>query len=62
MDIDISPLARAIARLEEAVAAYQQDTSQTLIRDGLIQRFQFTYDISPNCYAAIWPPTRVHLN
>jgi nucleotidyltransferase substrate binding protein (TIGR01987 family) len=46
MEIDISGLERAITRLEEAVAAYQQDTSQSLIRDGLVQRFEFTYEIS----------------
>ena len=46
MDIDISPLERAIARLEEAVATYQQDTTRTLIRDGLVQRFEFTYEIA----------------
>jgi hypothetical protein len=46
MDIDISPLERAIDRLEEAVAAYQQDTARTLIRDGLVQRFEFTYEIA----------------
>ncbi len=46
MEIDISPLERAIARLEEAVPAYQQDTSQSLIRDGLVQRFEFTYEIA----------------
>ncbi|MGD0104336.1 MAG: HI0074 family nucleotidyltransferase substrate-binding subunit [Rhodopila sp.] len=47
MDIDIAPLERAIARLEEAVEVYQQDTSQSLIRDGLVQRFEFTYEL---CY------------
>src|SRR3954447_17802247 len=46
MDIDISPQVRAIERLEEGVAAYQRNPSQTLIRDGLVQRFEFTYDIS----------------
>jgi nucleotidyltransferase substrate binding protein (TIGR01987 family) len=46
MEIDTSALERAITRLEEAVAAYQQDTSQSLIRDGLVQRFEFTYEIS----------------
>jgi hypothetical protein len=46
MELDISALERAIARLEEAVAAYQRDTSQSLIRDGLVQRFEFTYEIS----------------
>lgn len=46
MDIDISPLIRAIERLEEAVAAYQRDTSRMLIRDALIHRFELTYDLS----------------
>ena len=46
MELDISALERAITRLQEAVEAYQKDTTQSLIRDGLIQRFEFTYDIS----------------
>jgi len=46
MTLDIKPLLNAIARLEEGWAAYQRDTTQTLIRDGLIQRFEFTYEIS----------------
>ncbi len=46
MDLDISPLERAIARLEEAVETYHKDTSQLLIRDGLVQRFEFTYELS----------------
>jgi nucleotidyltransferase substrate binding protein (TIGR01987 family) len=46
MKLDISALERAIARLEEAVATYGQDTTQSLIRDGLVQRFEFAYEIS----------------
>jgi nucleotidyltransferase substrate binding protein (TIGR01987 family) len=46
MAIDISPLERAIAGLEEALDVYQRDTSQTLIRDGLVQRFEFTFELS----------------
>jgi nucleotidyltransferase substrate binding protein (TIGR01987 family) len=46
MELDISALERAIARLEEAVEAYRKDTTQSLIRDGLVQRFEFTYEIS----------------
>jgi nucleotidyltransferase substrate binding protein (TIGR01987 family) len=46
MELDTSALERAIGRLEEAVTAYQTDTSQSLIRDGLVQRFEFTYEIS----------------
>ena len=46
MKLELSPLANAIARLDEGWAAYDRDRSQTLIRDGLIQRFEFTYEIS----------------
>jgi hypothetical protein len=46
MTLDLSPLSRAVSRFEEAVEVYQRDPSQTLIRDGLIQRFEFTYEIS----------------
>ena len=40
----ISPFERAIQRLEEGLVRYQSDTSDTQIRDGLIQRFEFTYE------------------
>ena len=46
MPLDFSPLANAVARLEEGLARYGADTSDTQIRDGLIQRFEFTYDLS----------------
>lgn len=44
--IDFSPLEKAITRLSEGWIRYQQDISDTQIRDGLIQRFEFTYEIS----------------
>lgn len=44
--LNIQPLVNAITRLEEGWLRYQQDTSDTQIRDGLIQRFEFTYEIS----------------
>jgi hypothetical protein len=41
--IDISPLARAIQRLDEGWERYQRDISDTQIRDGLIKRYlEFT--------------------
>lgn len=46
MPLDFSSLANAIARLDEGLARYLADTSDTQIRDGLIQRFEFTYDLS----------------
>ncbi|SIT65945.1 nucleotidyltransferase substrate binding protein, HI0074 family [Ectothiorhodosinus mongolicus] len=46
MNLDTSPLERAIQRLAEGWDRYQQDTNDLQIRDGLIQRFEFTYEIS----------------
>ena len=46
MELNITPLARAVARLDEGLRRYLQDTSDEQIRDGLIQRFEFTYELS----------------
>lgn len=43
---NISPLQRALDRLIEGLARYESDTSDTQIRDGLVQRFEFTYEIA----------------
>ena len=43
---DITTLNRAVARLDEGLLRYQTDISDLQIRDGLIQRFEFTYEIS----------------
>ncbi|MBP6104293.1 MAG: nucleotidyltransferase substrate binding protein [Gammaproteobacteria bacterium] len=44
MKLDLSPLVKAIARLQEGFDRYQKDPSDLQIRDGLIQRFEFTYE------------------
>jgi len=44
--LDISPLERAIARLQEGLARVNSDSQDDQLRDGLIQRFEFTYEIS----------------
>lgn len=44
--VDITALSKAIDRLEEALVVYQRDKSQTIILDGLILRFEFTYEIA----------------
>ncbi|OOF61100.1 nucleotidyltransferase substrate binding protein [Rodentibacter pneumotropicus] len=44
--LDFTPLEKAIFRLEEGLNRYQQDISDIQIRDGLIQRFEFTYELS----------------
>ncbi len=40
----INPFERTIQRLDEGLMRYQSDTRDTQIRDGLIQRFEFTYE------------------
>lgn len=44
--LDLTPVERAITRLREGLERYQKDITDTQIRDGLIQRFEFTYEIS----------------
>ena len=46
MTLDLTPLANAVERLREGLTRYLTDTSDTQIRDGLIQRFEFTYELS----------------
>ncbi len=42
---NIQAFEKAILRLEEGLARYQQDVDDTQIRDGLVQRFEFTYEL-----------------
>lgn len=44
MSLDLSPLRNAITRLSEGLERYQSETDDSQIRDGLIQRFEFTYE------------------
>jgi nucleotidyltransferase substrate binding protein (TIGR01987 family) len=44
--MNIEPLAKAVRRLEEGLDRYRQDVSDIQIRDGLVQRFEFTYELS----------------
>ena len=46
MTLDISPFEKAIVRLSEGLARYELDVTDEQIRDGLIQRFEFTYELS----------------
>jgi nucleotidyltransferase substrate binding protein (TIGR01987 family) len=45
MPFDPSPLVNATARLHEGLTRYERDTADEQIRDGLIQRFEFTYEL-----------------
>lgn len=42
----ITPLKNATQKLSEGLIRYQSDISDEQIRDGLIQRFEFTYELS----------------
>ena len=46
MKLDLSPLIKAIERLEEGLERHQREPGDTQLRDGLIQRFEFTYEVS----------------
>jgi len=46
IDLSIEPFEKAIASLEQALDRHAQDTSDDLIRDACIQRFEFTYELA----------------
>lgn len=43
---DTSLFEQAIQRLEEGLVRYYEDENDEQIRDGLIQRFEFTYELA----------------
>lgn len=47
MTLDFSPLEHAAARLAEGLARHQGEPADAQLRDGLMQRFEFTYDLAP---------------
>lgn len=46
IQLNVEPLLKAVQRLEEGINRYQKDVSDIQIRDGLVQRFEFTYELS----------------
>lgn len=46
MKLDTTSLGNAVRRLREGLARYERDATDEQIRDGLIQRFEFTYELS----------------
>ncbi len=44
--LDISPLANAVERLREGLERHRREPGDDQLRDGLIQRFEFTYELS----------------
>lgn len=45
-NLDLSALTSALNRLAEGNDRYLKEINDTQIRDGLIQRYEFTYEIS----------------
>jgi len=46
MPLDVTPLANATARLREGLARHKSEPLDEQLRDGLIQRFEFTYELT----------------
>lgn len=46
MALDFSPFAQAVTRLEEGLRRHELHPQDDQLRDGLIQRFEFTYDLA----------------
>lgn len=46
MKLNPTPLANAVERLREGLGRYESDPKDEQIRDGLIQRFEFTYELA----------------
>ena len=46
IELDIQPLKKAIASLQAALARHELAPDDDVVRDGCIQRFEFTYELS----------------
>lgn len=46
MPIDLTPLHKAIGRLDFALTRHAREPADEEVRDSVIQRFEFTYDLS----------------
>ena len=46
MVLDLTAFQRALKKLNEGLVRYQSDITDEQIRDGLIQRFEFTYELA----------------
>lgn len=44
--LDISPLVHAVERLAEGLERHRREPADEQLRDGLIQRFEFTYELA----------------
>jgi nucleotidyltransferase substrate binding protein (TIGR01987 family) len=46
LKLDATPLGSAVKRLREGFLRHQREPMDEQVRDGLIQRFEFTYELS----------------
>lgn len=46
MALDLTPLLNAVAALERALDRHHREPADEEVRDSVIQRFEFTYDLS----------------
>ena len=46
MELIIEPLEKALTTLKEAWVEYNKDLSNTFVRDSVIQRFEYTFELS----------------
>lgn len=46
LKLDTTSLGNAVRRLREGLVRYEHDPKDEQIRDGLIQRFEFTYELA----------------
>ncbi|MBV8575148.1 MAG: nucleotidyltransferase substrate binding protein [Acetobacteraceae bacterium] len=46
MKLDTTSFGNAVRRLHEGLARYEREPADEQLRDGLIQRFEFTYGLS----------------
>jgi len=46
MRLDVTSLGYAVQRLRQGLARHKREPNDEQVRDGLIQRFEFTYELS----------------
>jgi nucleotidyltransferase substrate binding protein (TIGR01987 family) len=54
LEVKLSNFSNALQRLKEAVLELEKDGASDVVRDGVIQRFEFTYELA-------WKATKEYL-
>jgi nucleotidyltransferase substrate binding protein (TIGR01987 family) len=45
-EISVAQLGKAIGRLEESLAVYEDEPGNLMVRDSVIKRFEFTFEVA----------------